>query len=172
VRYHPFYCEENAFHLAQEPALAGRPREVVFISNAGQSCAMWHQRAAPRPGWPILWDYHVVLLCAEPWEIWDLDTTLGLPVPAADYLGASFRAGVAELLTPRFRLVPAALFAATFASDRSHMRAASGRYKKPPPPWPAPGEPGAPSNLMRFVDVQSAFHGEVLDLRGLLARVA
>ena len=170
--YQPFYCEENVFHLAREPQLAGRPREVVFISNAERSCPMWHQRAAVRPGWPILWDYHVVLLCAEPWEIWDPDTTLGFPAPAAEYLRRSFRDGLGEDLAPRFRVVEAGVFAATFASDRAHMRASSGRYKKAPPPWPAIGEPGAEPNLMRFVDMEAPFHGEVLDLRGLLGHIA
>src|SRR4051812_43112227 len=61
LRYQAFYCEETVYHLAREPHLAGRPREVVFISNAAAQCAMWHQRACPKPGWPILWDYHVIL---------------------------------------------------------------------------------------------------------------
>lgn len=171
-RYQPFYCEENVFHLAREPILANRPREVVFISNAGRSCPMWHQRAAVRAGWPILWDYHVVLLAGAPWEVWDLDTTLGMPVPAADYLRRSFRAGVPEELAPRFRVVDATELAETFASDRSHMRLPSGRFKKKPPPWPPIGPPGAASNLMRFVDVTAPFVGEVLDLPGMLARIA
>jgi hypothetical protein len=172
VRYQPFYCEENVFHLADLPELAGRRREVVFISNEARSCPMWHQRAAVRPGWPILWDYHVVLLCASPWEVWDLDTTLGMPVPAAVYVRRSLREGLADDLMPRFRVVPADVFVRSFASDRSHMRDARGRYQKEPPPWPAPGPPGAPSNLMRFVDMTAPFLGEVLDRSGLLLHIA
>jgi protein N-terminal glutamine amidohydrolase len=172
VRYCPFYCEENVFHLAQEPLLAGRPREVIFISNADRACAVWHQRAAARPGWPILWDYHVVLLAGSPWEVWDLDTTLGMPMPAPEYLRRSFRDGVPEEYRPRFRVVEAEAFVAAFASDRSHMRLPGGRWRKRPPPWPPIGAPGAEPNLMRFVDMNAAFLGEVLDLRGMLARVA
>jgi DNA-directed RNA polymerase specialized sigma24 family protein len=41
-----------------------------------------------------------------------------------------------------------------------------------PPPWPPIGPPGAASNLMRFADVTAPFLGEVIDLGGLLARVA
>ena len=171
--YCPYYCEENVFHLAREPVLRGRAREVVFISNAERSCAMWHQRAAVKRGWPILWDYHVVLLVGAPWEVWDLDTTLGMPAPAADYLRRSFRAGeLPEELAPRFRVVGADALAATFASDRSHMRLPDGRFRKPPPPWPPIGAPGAEANLMRFVDMEAPFLGEVLDLGGMLARVA
>ena len=170
--YQAYYCEENVFHLARDPLVAGRPREVVFISNADRTCAVWHQRAAVRPSWPILWDYHVVLLCAAPWEVWDPDTTLGMPVPAVDYLRRSFRAGLPDELTPRFRVVEAELFAGAFASDRSHMLTRSGRYRKPPPPWPPILPPGAAPNLMRFVDMADPFLGEVLDLPGLLSHIA
>jgi hypothetical protein len=114
----------------------------------------------------------VVLLCAAPWEVWDLDTTLGMPVPASDYLRRSFRPGIPEELEPRFRVVDADLFARTFSSDRSHMRLPGGRWRKKPPPWPAIAPPGEPPNLLRFVDMASPFLGEVLDLRGMLARVA
>jgi len=144
----------------------------VFISNAARSCAVWHQRASVRSGWPILWDYHVVLLVAAPWEIWDLDTTLDMPSPAAHYLRRTFRDGVPDDVAPRFRLVAADVFARTFASDRSHMRAPGGRYKKPPPLWPPIGPPGAEPNLARFVDMAAPFLGEVLDLRALHARIA
>ena len=171
MRYAPYYCEENVLHLAAEPLLAQRPRQVVFISNAGRSCAVWHQRAARRPGTPMVWDYHVVLLVGAPWEIWDLDSTLGLTTPAAEYLGRSFRADIPADYLPLFRLVDADAFTSAFASDRGHMRRADGRWLKPPPPWPAPGAPGAEPNLMRFVDVTAPFLGEVLDLEALLARV-
>ena len=171
-RYHAFYCEENVFHLAAEPEIAHRPREVVFISNPDRSCVMWHQRAARRPGAPLLWDYHVVLLVGAPWEVWDLDTTLGFPVPAEAYLGASFRADVPAEYLPLVRVVEARVFTGAFASDRSHMRRPDGRWLRPPPPWPALGAAGAEPNLMRFVDVTSPFLGEVLDLDAMRARVS
>jgi hypothetical protein len=132
---------------------------------------MWNQRAAGRPGRAMVWDYHVVVLARDPWEIWDLDTFLGCPVPAADYLRGSFHPAVPPEYHPRFRLVDAEPFAASFASDRSHMRRRDGRYKKPPPPWPPIGAPERESNLMRFVDVEAPFLGEVLDLDELLARI-
>ena len=170
MRYQPFYCEENVFHLCADDRVAQRPREIVFISNAARSCAMWHQRAAHRPGAPMVWDYHVVLLVGAPWEIWDLDTTLGFPVPALAYLRRSFRADVPAEYLPVFRVVEAGAFAAAFASDRSHMRGPEG-WLRPPPPWPAPGAPGAAPNLMRFVDVTAPFLGEVMDLGAMVARV-
>jgi hypothetical protein len=171
--YQPFYCEENVHQLCRDPLFAGRRCDVVFISNPDRTCVMWHQRAARRPGGHLFWDYHVVLLTlADGWEVWDLDTTLGLPVPADEYLAGSFRDGIAPELMPRFRIVDAALFVQTFASDRAHMRLPGGAFRKPPPPWPPIGPPGAPSNLMRFVDMEQPFLGEVLDLAALRARVA
>jgi hypothetical protein len=73
---------------------------------------------------------------------------------------------------PRFRVVDAEAFVASFASDRSHMRRRDGGFREPPPPWPPIGAPGAAPNLMRFVDVTAPFAGEVLDLEALGARVA
>lgn len=167
--YQAYWCEENVYHLAREPALAARPRHVVFISNEARAVAMWSQRAG-RPGGAMAWDYHVVLLVAEPWEVWDLDSLLGCPVAARAYLRGSFHAGLPEEYHPRFRLVDAEIFAAAFASDRSHMRSGD-RYRKPPPPWPPIGVPERVSNLMRFVDVSAPFLGEVIDLAELWARV-
>lgn len=171
-RWVPFYCEENVFHLCREPLLEGRPRAVAFISNPAGAVAMWNQRAARQPGEAILWDYHVVLLVQEPWEVWDLDTTLGLPVPAAEYLARSFHRGLPAELMPRFRVVDAAGFLETFASDRTHMRSPDGTYQSPPPPWPPIGVPDREPNLMRFVNMTEPFVGELLDLAQLSARVS
>jgi hypothetical protein len=168
-RHQPYYCEENVWHLSQEPLLAGRPRTVVFIASPMGACPMWNQRAGK--GKPIVWDYHVVLLVADPWEVWDLDTTLGLPLPALEYLALSFHPSVPAPFQPRFRLVDADLFRETFASDRAHMRAPDGGFQKPPPPWPPILAPGTPPNLLSFIDIQAPFLGEVLDLPALRARL-
>lgn len=168
--YQPFYCEENVFHLGARPELADRSPAAVFIRGAGEHCVLWGQRLAQKPGEPVVWDYHVVLLVRDPWQILDLDTTLPCPCDAATYLRRSFRP---ELLlraefVPWFRVVGAAELARTFASDRSHMRAPDGRWQAPPPPWPAIGEG---STLARYLDRKDAIAGEILDLPGLLARV-
>lgn len=172
IRYQPFYCEENVYHLCADPRLQGREPAALFIRGAGGECVIWHQRLADDADDPVFWDYHVVLLARRPWEIWDLDTTLGCPVGAASYLRRSFRPEL-ELppaYRPRFRRVDAAELAATFASDRSHMRGPDGEYTQPPPPWPAIGA-GRPGNLARFVAVGDPIAGEELGLPALLARV-
>jgi len=161
------------YHLCHDPELAQRDPAALFIVGGPEGCLMWHQRSAPEQGQPIVWDYHVVLLARDPWEIWDLDTTLDLPIAAASYLRRSFRPHLAipAALAPRFRRVGRAELAATFASDRSHMRRPDGGWTEPPPAWPPIGREGLTSSLARYLDMNDAIAGERLDLPALLARV-
>ena len=62
-------------------------------------------------------------------------------------------------------------FVRTFASDRSHMRTPSGHWTATPPAGPPIRAGGEAMNLTRFVDVETPYLGEVLDLPGLLARL-
>lgn len=169
LRYQPYYCEENVWWLCAEPALAGRARRVAFVSNPGRSVLLAHQRAGGSDG-VVVWDYHVVCLVrgAEGWEVWDLDSTLGLPVPAGAYIDLTFPPDVPPVLRPRFRIIDADRYRAGLRTDRSHMRDEAGHFLQPPPPWDPPG--GAPSNLMRFVDMDDGFEGEVVDLDTLRRR--
>jgi hypothetical protein len=169
-RYQALYCEENVYHLCSHPAVARRSPAAVFIRGAGAHCVMWHQRLSQGPGAPVVWDYHVVLLARDPWQIWDLDSTLARPLGAATYLRRSLRPELRlrDDLVPWLRVVDAAELVATFASDRSHMRTADGGWQAPPPPWPAIGEG---STLARFLDRADTIAGEVLTVPALLARV-
>jgi hypothetical protein len=158
--YWPFFCEENIWHLsADRETIAGpiEERRVVFVSNARRQVAMRRHRAGGEG--PVVWDYHVVLLAAG--RLWDLDTTLGLGISPELWLAESFISGPLE---PRFRVIDAPAFVASFASDRSHMMGADGRPLKPLPPWPPIGKG---MNLMRFVDVTEPFLGEITDIGGL-----
>jgi len=172
-RYQPYYCEENIYHLCHDADLAGREPAALFIGGGANGCLMWHQRSAPARGEPIVWDYHVVLLTRDPWQIWDLDTTLAMPVAAASYLLRSFRPHLAipAELAPRFRLVGRAELADTFASDRSHMHRPGAGWTEPPPPWPPIGREGLGNSLARYLDPDDPIAGERLDLPTLLARV-
>jgi len=172
ILYHPFYCEENVFHLCGHEVFGERPRSAVFVSGVLGGAVMWYQRAARGPSAPIFWDYHVFVLAEDPWEVWDLDSTLGMPVPAREYVRRSFRPGLPPELAPVFRVVRAAEMRAFFASDRSHMRGADGRYERPPPPWPPVSAEDRGNNLARFIDMETPFLGEVLSLEGLRARVS
>ncbi len=140
LHYQPFWCEENIWHLAGDPAFGPGARHVLLITGAGGHVACWNQRAADA-GVPVLWDYHVVLAQVDgrAWRIWDLDSRAGCPVAAGDWLAATFpvRVLVPAEHQPRFLTVPAEEFRREFSSDRAHMRAAGGGWMQPPPPWPA-----------------------------------
>lgn len=140
-RYQPYYCEENAWQLCADPRLVDAQVEVAIVTNTTRTVALWHQRAATQPGAPVVWDYHVLLFARDDrgWSTWDLDTTLGLPVPARTWLDATFLP-VAPRLAPRFQLLAAPDYTTRFASDRSHMRGEHGEWLQPPPPWPTIGE--------------------------------
>lgn len=175
AHYQPYYCEENIWHLAASQRDGDAQSTVAFISNPSRAVAMWLQRAAPRPGLPLVWDYHVILLAHQgSWQVFDLDTVLPCPTSAADYLAGSF-ARIAELpadFAPRFRLVDAGEYVRSLASDRSHMRDRHGRYRKPPPAWPCIGDSGKAPNLHRFIDMEAPFLGRIVDLEQLAAELA
>jgi hypothetical protein len=165
LKRQPFYCEENIWHLCQEPLFASKTCHVVFISNLERAVPMWNQRAGR--GKPIVWDYHVILLVESPLEVWDADTALGFPTHLFDYLEGSFHPYVESPFAPSFRVVRAEQFVDVFASDRSHMQRADGSFRKPPPSWPMIGKPGTASNLTHFIDMEHKFVGDVLSLPDL-----
>jgi hypothetical protein len=174
-RYQPLYCEENAWWLCQDESLAARSCFVVFISNAARSVAMWQQRSAPE-GEPLVWDYHVLVLTADPWLVWDFDTRLGWPVAAHDYFADSFVAAPGAL-SPRFRRVKAADYVASLVTDRAHMRRSDGSWRAEPPTWPPPGGADSAPNAMRFVDLDDVgvpgqiFDGVAVDTVGSLLSI-
>ena len=161
MRYCPYFCEENVWHLCQDDAVRDdaplvvvplEERRVVFVSNDTKQVRMRHQRAGQ--GGVVIWDYHVVLLARG--RVWDLDCTLGMPLDVDRWLTDSFVDADDAPGAARFRVVDAADFVRTFASDRSHM-VESGH---PFPSWPPIGEG---MTLMRFVDFTDAFVGEIVD---------
>ncbi|MFO0745806.1 MAG: hypothetical protein U1F43_09040 [Myxococcota bacterium] len=156
IPYWPYYCEENAWRLLAATALVRGPAAAVLVANRGGRVACWSQRAAD-PGEPVLWDYHVVVAELEPPDLdeprlWDPDCRLGPTLPASAWLAATFLEPevVRPRFHPRFRVVPRERWVAGLATDRSHMRRADGRWRKPPPPWDPPGAPGM--NLEAWLD--------------------
>lgn len=144
ILHQPFWCEENIWHLAAHPAPGAGERRVLVITGAAREVACWQQRAS-RPGRPVLWDYHVVLAAHDSlWRIWDLDSRLGAPLPAQDWLHATFPAleRTPTPYQPRFAVFAARTWRDGFGSDRAHMRRADGGWQQPPPPWPVIGGQG------------------------------
>lgn len=173
AHYWPFYCEENVWlACAQAPAGAA----VVLVSNARRAVALCFQRAAGDGIGPVVWDYHVILVVPEPasagggWTVLDADSTLGARVPASLYLERTFAAieALPDQLRPRFRVLDASEYRTLLSSDRAHMRRADGSWSAEPPPWPAIEH--GPANLMRLIDLDDAFAGELLDLDAVRAR--
>lgn len=165
--YCPFYCEENIWHLAGDPRVGDGPRRVLMISNPSQRVALWGQRSGtPDTGGLVVWDYHVILTCGAGAVavVWDLDTTLGAPMPLGAYLSQTF-CGAPEPFTPRFRVTDAETFRDRFRSDRRHMRGEDGAFLQAPPPWPPIG-PG--HTLQMWLDFERDEPGKVLDLPGLV----
>lgn len=177
MRYTPFFCEENIWHLASDRRELPGGRLVVLVLGedpARPAVAVWAQRAAGDAPC-VVWDYHVVLAeQASPgqgWEVYDLDTMLGCPVPAAQWIAASFPVEVPGL-APRFRVLDAADYLRAFSSDRRHMRAADGAELRPFPPWPAILDAEGRHLLPRLIDPSDAFLGEICDREGLRGRLA
>ena len=168
ARYHPFYCEENAWWLCQRPELGDGPRDVVFITNAAKQCLLREQRNAP-VGEHVIWDYHVIVVVGD--AVWDLDTRMDVPVEVTAYLDATFPELPPEMshMAPRFRVVAADELVRIFHTDRTHMRDAHGGWLQPPPSWEPPTTEGPP-NQTRFTDLSDDIAGDVLDLPALRAR--
>jgi len=176
-RYQAFFCEENVWHLCADPAIPDPVRAAVFISNEARAVAVAQQRIAPIPGFPVVWDYHVVMMSrpadGADWRVWDLDSTLPMGTPLAHWLDESFGGawGFGEQHAPRFRVVEAGVYRTTLQSDRGHMRDDDGSWIQPPPSWALIGA-GEGSNLMRFVDMDDAIAGTVTTRDGLAGVLA
>ena len=171
-RYQSQYCEENIWFLCQEQMFAQYKRKVVFISNPNRTCLLWHQKAATASTEPVVWDYHVILLCQQPhWMIWDLDTALGLPITAGEYLDKTFALTntVFQQYAPLFRVMDATAFIETFSSDRSHMRDRRGQWLAPPPVWSLITI-GDTLTLDKFIDMRTEWVGDLLTLDGIQTR--
>ncbi|XP_016152353.1 PREDICTED: protein N-terminal glutamine amidohydrolase isoform X1 [Ficedula albicollis] len=103
-------------------------------------------------------DYHVILLHVSGGEqnfIYDLDTVLPFPCPFDVYSVEAFR--LDDSIRPEFhrkiRMIRADLYLKTFASDRSHMKDADGKWQKPPPPYPCIETADSKMNLDDFISM-------------------
>ena len=134
------YCEENVYRLCERIGEQQSKVDVVFISNATASVAIWQQAQATAPHLPIVWDYHVI--CIADGCVYDLDSSLPFGCGVDEYLAKSFpfRESVAREFHPMFRVIPAAEYLQDFGSDRSHMQRLDGSWLAPPPEWPCIGD--------------------------------
>jgi len=167
--YQPYYCEENIWHLCREPRFSASASYVIVIANSAGSVLFCGQKAGVGPHMALLWDYHVVLAHHDDstgWTLWDLDSCLGLPVNALDYLSRTFPAddNLPAEVRPMFRVMPGPTYLSTFSSHRTHMVGKGGEFIKPPPPWKILTIEGQADNLDRFVDMSRPFVGNVFGM--------
>jgi protein N-terminal glutamine amidohydrolase len=168
--YCPFYCEENIWHLCRESNFENEDASVVVISNPERGVFFWGQRAAADAGFPVLLDYHVVLLHREAtWMIYDFDSTANFPIAADDYLEHTFpqRDKVSGGFSPMFRIIARDEYAEGFTSDRSHHKDDTGTWSSPMPDWPCIG--GNRTNT--FPELITTNKGDVVSLGNLHRRL-
>lgn len=163
LKYQPFYCEENIWHLCQHPDYLDG--DVVFIAGYGSYFPMLCQQGCENQGSLVFWDYHVVLL--KDGKIFDFNTTLPFSSLVESYFAQSFinESRLRPLQVAMFRVMPANEFVAAFQSDRSHMKTTDG-WSAEPPEWPLISE--SSSNLDRFADMEDLEFGRVLSASELL----
>ncbi|XP_048363966.1 protein N-terminal glutamine amidohydrolase [Sphaerodactylus townsendi] len=171
--YTSCYCEENVWKLCEYVRSQNQyPLEefyAVFISNDRRMVPLWKQKSSCG-NQPVIWDYHVILLHvsnANQNFIYDLDTALPFPCPFDTYVEEAFKSD--NILDAAFRrkvrVVRADLYLKTFASDRSHMKDASGDWLKPPPPYPCIETADFKMNLDDFISMSpDVGSGSVLPL--------
>jgi protein N-terminal glutamine amidohydrolase len=159
----PFYCEENLLRLCGRSEFKSPGALVAVVSNPARRLHMLGQRTGAPPDGALCWDYHVIGLRrgALGWDVWDFESLLGFPAPAAQYLAVSFVEPASD--PPLFRILDAEVFAGELRSNRSHMRRSDGSWMAEPPPWPAYDGPGG-VGLWSLVDMKAATLGRVLTL--------
>ncbi|XP_067323408.1 protein N-terminal glutamine amidohydrolase [Anolis sagrei] len=159
--YTSCYCEENVWKLCEYIQRQNQyPLEefyAVFISNDRRMVPLWKQQAGCG-GEPVIWDYHVILLHVASGDqnfIYDLDTVLPFPCPFDTYIEEAFKSD--SIINPGYRrkvrLIRADVYLKTFASDRSHMKDASGNWLKPPPLYPCIETADFKMNLDSFISM-------------------
>ena len=150
---------------------------VIVLSNANKTFPIWFMKNASEPGGLVVWDYHVIAVERREQDgeevVWDLDCALGFGIPFHSWATKSLRPGtqLREQYHQMFRVVSAADYLAGFASDRSHMRDATGEFKMPPPPQPCiVAKSGETHTLPKWWDMthKEPGYGKVHDVKGLL----
>lgn len=143
--YTACFCEENIWLLGQAfkaDGLAIDQSSVLFITNANQQVPLFCQQSAIQPGYPVIWDYHVVLLHQAQLEqalIFDFDSELEFPVLFSSYVAQTFLTAFQYFPEIEFaiRSVPLPDYIQQFSSDRSHMLDDDQQPISPFPDYPA-----------------------------------
>jgi hypothetical protein len=167
MNYHPFFCEENIWHLAQK--LNRKDAYVYFIFHPQMLVEYHFQKTNFDPKLPVYWDYHVLYgaRLKSGLQIWDFDTRLPCPCSAKLYFNLSFNLEK-ESVDPDLliRVIPADWYVEHFFSDRKHMQQQGVESSNSPPPWP-PILKGQ-IKLSDILDSRNLSIGELLELKQFL----
>lgn len=138
-KYTQNYCEENIWHLCQDPRLTDYSKKVLIVSNNAKNLPFYNQKSS-QGDLPVWWDYHVILLASkgDVQLIFDFDSTLDFPTSLEDYLRKTFvnHSNWIEKDLPHFKSIEAKDYLEKFFSDRSHMKSSDGQWIFAPPAWP------------------------------------
>ncbi|XP_023527268.1 protein N-terminal glutamine amidohydrolase isoform X2 [Cucurbita pepo subsp. pepo] len=162
--------EENVYFLCKKLCTnrmddaTGADLFVVFISNEKKQIPLWHQKASKREDGLVLWDYHVICVQRKtegefPFIVWDLDSTLPLPIPLGSYVSQAIRPSfqISPEYQRLFRIIHAPIFFRHFASDRRHMKDSNGNWIAKPPDYEAiVAEDGTIHNLYEYMEIKAA----------------
>jgi hypothetical protein len=142
-KYSANFCEENIWHLCQNPALENFSKKVLIVSNSIKNCPFRFQKSINGDE-VVWWNYHVILFASngDASLIYDFDSTLSVPLSGREYMERTFprQASWSTLNLPQFKAIEADDYLHSFFSDRSHMKDSVGNWLSPPPKWPLIGE--------------------------------
>ncbi|KGN59349.1 protein N-terminal glutamine amidohydrolase isoform X1 [Cucumis sativus] len=180
-RHTPFYCEENVYFLCKKLCTnrladaEGADLFVVFISNEKKQIPLWHQKASKRADGLVLWDYHVICIQRKiegefPFLVWDLDSTLHLPLPLGSYVSQAIRPSfqISPEYQRLFRIIHAPILFRHFASDRRHMKDSNGNWMAKPPDYEAiVAEDGTMHNLYEYMEIKTGdvYSNKTIDVK-------
>nr|XP_023683285.1 protein N-terminal glutamine amidohydrolase isoform X2 [Paramormyrops kingsleyae] len=142
--YTSCYCEENVWKLCEYAKIQKQfPMDEIYavFISNEQKMVPLWEQKSSHGNKPVIWDYHVILL----------------------HDGNKDQR--------KLRAIPAEEFLQNFASDRSHMKDATGTWRVSPPPYPCIETAGSKMNLDDFISMDpSVGYGQVHTLTEFVQR--
>lgn len=172
-KYSANFCEENIWHLCQNPELESFSKKVFIVSNSNRNCPFRFQKSINGDEF-VWWNYHVILYASHKNSnlIYDFDSLLPIPLSGKEYLERTFERNEnwKESDLPCFKAIDSIDYLNSFISDRSHMKDSDGNWLSIPPKWPVIGKDGG-LPLPALLDFTSSSSERIYSLDEMLAIV-
>lgn len=172
-KYSANFCEENIWHLCQNPELKSFSKKVFIVSNRNRNCPFRFQKSINGDEF-VWWNYHVILYASHKNSnlIYDFDSTLAIPLTGKEYLERTFQRNEnwKESDLPCFKAIDSIDYLNSFISDRSHMKDSDGHWLSTPPKWPVIGKDGG-LPLPALLDFTGTSNERIYSLDEMLAIV-